>query len=189
MIYCNLSGLMANKKVNISEVSRATGISRTTLTSLYYNYFKGIQNDTLDALCKYFNINTDKLLMFSRYDFQVRLNSINSDNIYAEEKTQEANICIDFDISFGEIKKKVSVAGLLHLYWGPGSVSIEGSVEYYDPADEEEESKNIFLQTAISSLSDGIKSYLSNLIESEIIENYDSEFEGRELDISLRVDL
>ena len=46
MIACNLSVLLAERNLKISQVSKATGISRTTLTSLALNNAKGIQFDT-----------------------------------------------------------------------------------------------------------------------------------------------
>ncbi len=56
MIKSNLSVLMAKRKCrNIVKISADTGISRTTLTSLYYDKSMGIQFETLDKLCKYFD--------------------------------------------------------------------------------------------------------------------------------------
>ena len=56
MIKSNLSVLMAKRKCrNIVKISTDTGISRTTLTSLYYDKSMGIQFETLDKLCKYFD--------------------------------------------------------------------------------------------------------------------------------------
>lgn len=67
MIVSNLNVLMAERGLKISEVSKRTGISRTTLTSLAYNRAKGIQLETLDNLCDFFNIDASKLLI--RYNF------------------------------------------------------------------------------------------------------------------------
>lgn len=67
MIVFNLNVLMAERGLKISEVSKRTGISRTTLTSLAYNRAKGIQLETLDNLCDFFDIDASEL--FVRYDF------------------------------------------------------------------------------------------------------------------------
>jgi DNA-binding Xre family transcriptional regulator/predicted metallopeptidase len=62
LIRCNLSILMAERGLNISDVSKDTGISRTTLTSLFHNQSKGIQFDTLETLCNYLQVSISELL-------------------------------------------------------------------------------------------------------------------------------
>lgn len=57
MINNKLSLLLAKNLKRISHVSKDTGISRTTLTALYYKKSKGITFETLDTLCRYFNCN------------------------------------------------------------------------------------------------------------------------------------
>jgi putative transcriptional regulator len=52
MIKCNLSRLMGDKKQSIQDVHRATGISRTTLTRLYYETNDAIHYETLNKLCR-----------------------------------------------------------------------------------------------------------------------------------------
>lgn len=52
----NLSILMGKKMVNISKVSRDTGISRTTLTNLYYKRNKSISGVVINKLCEYFGV-------------------------------------------------------------------------------------------------------------------------------------
>lgn len=49
--------LLAERGETVSSLSRATGISRPTLYRYYYGVeAKGIQFDTLDALCKHFDM-------------------------------------------------------------------------------------------------------------------------------------
>lgn len=62
MINNRLAILMAERLVKITDVSKATGISRTTLTSLYYKRAKGISFDVLNELCKYFKCDICDLL-------------------------------------------------------------------------------------------------------------------------------
>lgn len=62
MVKCNLRVLMIERYLKISQVAEDTGISRTTLTSLWYNRAKGIQFTTLETLCKYFEIAPDSLI-------------------------------------------------------------------------------------------------------------------------------
>ncbi|MEG1641322.1 MAG: helix-turn-helix transcriptional regulator [Ruthenibacterium sp.] len=64
MIQCNLAVLMAERGLKITKVSLDTGISRTTLTALYYNYSQGIQFDTMDTLCLYFDIPPKDFISF-----------------------------------------------------------------------------------------------------------------------------
>lgn len=59
-----LSGLMGNKLVKISQVSQETGISRTTLTSLYYRRSTAITFEVLDKLCNYFHCSIDDIFEF-----------------------------------------------------------------------------------------------------------------------------
>lgn len=49
--------LLVERGETVSSLSRATGISRPTLYRYYYGEkAKGIQFDTLDALCKHFDM-------------------------------------------------------------------------------------------------------------------------------------
>jgi len=49
----NFSTTLGRKLLKITDVSVATGISRTTLTNLYYRRSKGVQFNTLTKLCDY----------------------------------------------------------------------------------------------------------------------------------------
>lgn len=51
----NFRVILAEKEFTITDVSKATGISRSTLNSLFYKRAKGIQFQTLLALCKFLN--------------------------------------------------------------------------------------------------------------------------------------
>ncbi len=63
MIYCNLNVLLAQRNLKIKDVQKATGISRTILTSLAYGHAKGIQFDTLSTLCEYLQVSPSELLL------------------------------------------------------------------------------------------------------------------------------
>lgn len=54
MLKCNLSRIMGEKRVKISDVCAATGINRGTLTRLYYEKTNRIDLETIDLLCDYF---------------------------------------------------------------------------------------------------------------------------------------
>lgn len=55
--------LLAERGETINSLSRATGISRPTLYRYYYGEeAKGIQFDTLDALCKHFDMSVQDVI-------------------------------------------------------------------------------------------------------------------------------
>lgn len=63
MIRINLSVVMAKKRIySLAPISEATGISRTTLTALYYEKSKGVQFDTIEKVCKYLDIEIGELI-------------------------------------------------------------------------------------------------------------------------------
>lgn len=72
MIKSNLAIIMAEKKIKISELSRKTGISRVTLTSLYYNNSGGIQFDTLNNLCNFLSVKPSDILVYYPFDYKIK---------------------------------------------------------------------------------------------------------------------
>lgn len=62
MIRCHLSRLMGERRVRISEVARATGISRNMLAKLYYDRARRVDLADLAALCQYFSCTIGDLL-------------------------------------------------------------------------------------------------------------------------------
>ncbi|MCT6924098.1 helix-turn-helix transcriptional regulator [Metasolibacillus sp.] len=62
----NFRVILAKKELSITDVSRATGISRTTLNSLFYKRAKGIQFQTLEALCVYLNCDVGELFEITK---------------------------------------------------------------------------------------------------------------------------
>ncbi|WP_249645833.1 MULTISPECIES: helix-turn-helix transcriptional regulator [unclassified Lysinibacillus] len=101
MIKCNLAVLLAERNIKISELSKRTGISRTTLTALNQNQSKGIQFDTFDTLCTYLKISPNDLFIQEtlEYDFtvmditeqQTSPQIVADINIQAEIKYKNAN--------------------------------------------------------------------------------------------------
>lgn len=47
----NLRVILAKKKLKMSDVVNGTGLSRNTIRALFYETAKGIQFQTLEALC------------------------------------------------------------------------------------------------------------------------------------------
>ena len=53
MIENKFSEYLGKRLIKIKDISNSTGISRTTLTSLYYKRSKRVSFETLDKLCGY----------------------------------------------------------------------------------------------------------------------------------------
>lgn len=56
------SEILGAKRINISDVSRKTGISRTTLTNLYYGKGTAISFTVLSRLCDFLNCGIEDIL-------------------------------------------------------------------------------------------------------------------------------
>lgn len=56
-----LRELLAERNLKITQVSKDTGISRTTLTGIFYSEKKGVQIQTMNVLCNYFRITPGEL--------------------------------------------------------------------------------------------------------------------------------
>lgn len=66
MIKCNLSRMMGERKIKISELARQTGLNRNTLTLLYQESAKRIELDTLHKLCEHFDCEVQDLIEYQR---------------------------------------------------------------------------------------------------------------------------
>jgi putative transcriptional regulator len=64
MIRCNLSTLMGRDKLRIAEVSRRTGLNRSTVTSLYKETSTRIELPAIEQLCRLFNCQVGELFEF-----------------------------------------------------------------------------------------------------------------------------
>ena len=59
---CNLSRMLGEKRLKISNVVEDTGINRGTLTRLYHENAQRIELEVLDKLCCYLNCSISDLL-------------------------------------------------------------------------------------------------------------------------------
>lgn len=57
-----LSEVMAQRKIRISDISRQTGLSRTTLTKLYYGNAANVGIGTVVKLCTLLQCDADTVL-------------------------------------------------------------------------------------------------------------------------------
>lgn len=54
--------LLAKKREKVSDVAKATGISKSTLTALYYERTKRPDIKTLQKVCDYLAVTVDEFL-------------------------------------------------------------------------------------------------------------------------------
>lgn len=64
MIKNKLSRILGEKRLKITQLSKETGIFRTTLTAIYYDRSEGISFGVLEKLCKYFNCKIEDLFEY-----------------------------------------------------------------------------------------------------------------------------
>ena len=60
----NVSTLMGKNRLNIQDVFKATGLSRTTISELYHDKVTRVDFGTLNKLCELFECNTQELLEY-----------------------------------------------------------------------------------------------------------------------------
>lgn len=78
MIINNFSEILGRKKLKITTVSKETGITRPTLTSLYYGSSKGISLEVLNKLCGFLDVSPGDLFTFYPVDIaniEIKFNS------------------------------------------------------------------------------------------------------------------
>lgn len=64
MMVNKFSVVLAERLLKITQVSRDTGISRTTLTNLYYRRAEAVSLEVLDKLCKYLGCQAGDIFEF-----------------------------------------------------------------------------------------------------------------------------
>ena len=146
MLLCNLAVLLAERKMRISTVSKETGISRTTLTSLANNHSQGIQLDTLNKLCMYLQCPPEKFFVYLPYDYAVGL-SKQSDGVYT----------LEFTLSFKGKYTKVSMIAYVD-FDEAGGMDIELALFGDDPGEDK------FIKSYIGGLPVVFKKDLENMI-------------------------
>ena len=62
-VHCNLSTLMGRKRYSIQDVHILTGLSRSTVSSLYNDKATRIDFDTLEKLCRLFECSAGELFV------------------------------------------------------------------------------------------------------------------------------
>lgn len=60
----NLSKVLGERLLKVSDVSKGTGIARSTVTAIYYQRSKNIQLETLLKICDYLQIPLSDLIEY-----------------------------------------------------------------------------------------------------------------------------
>lgn len=68
LINNNFSTILGKNLLKISKVSKDTGISRTTLTNLYYKRSKFVTFEVVDKLCSYLDCSVDDLFEYVKVE-------------------------------------------------------------------------------------------------------------------------
>jgi putative transcriptional regulator len=64
MIRCHLSTLMRRDKLRISDVSRRTGLNRSTITAFYNETITRVELPAIEQLCRLFNCQVGDLFEY-----------------------------------------------------------------------------------------------------------------------------
>ena len=65
MIRCHLSRLMGERKMNIADVARETGLNRNTVTLLYKETATRVDLEAVEALCQLFECEVGELFTYT----------------------------------------------------------------------------------------------------------------------------
>lgn len=167
MILSNLSEILGKKKLKIAKVVNDTGISRPTLTTLYYNTSKGINFYTLNVLCSYLEVLPSDLLKFYPIDIK------NIDILYTDYEYKY----IDIDEEHDNSEEKI------------GNANFKGSIQfeqvflpvinfkgYFTHSHGDNYDLNMFYQCTrneyFSLADDAALDYIDGCIYSALIENF-----------------
>lgn len=64
MIECHLSKMMGQRKLKVSDLERATGLHRNSITLLYKETATRVELDTINKLCRYFECSVGDLFEY-----------------------------------------------------------------------------------------------------------------------------
>lgn len=162
MIFCNLSILLAERKLKISKVSSDTGISRTTLTSLSFNHWQGVRLETMDSLCKYLGVSVGDIFKFLPFDIKC----VGCDY---DKNTKSADVI--FECVLNNFKGECHCFAEVNIHDYQKSVNMCVYLDEYDADTQEEERENNALRTIFKSLPVSIINDLKNDIADDLIDS------------------
>lgn len=68
MIRCHLSRMLGERKIRMADLIRETGISRGTVTRLYYEDATRIDFEVAERLCEFLGVGIGELLEYAVND-------------------------------------------------------------------------------------------------------------------------
>ncbi|UFH65054.1 helix-turn-helix transcriptional regulator [Clostridium cadaveris] len=169
MIRCNLSVLLAERNIKITQISNDTGISRTTLTSISNNYAKGLQFDTLNTLCNYLKITPNQLISYIPVDIEVKYVYVNNESLE-----------ITLEITKNLKKTQCQLTGnCFKSFTGNKISSLDIYIELYgeelNDYDEDIIKENSIIVNAFKMLTTPFRSDIENDITGEILSKFDDD--------------
>ena len=114
MIKNRLASLIAERGLNITRVSKETGISRNSITSIAQNDSEMIRLDTINTLCRYFGITHCEFFDYDPIDldFSIFVNNVSYNVVHSEtdpyavdEYFSIMDIDIELFVDMNNIKK------------------------------------------------------------------------------------
>ncbi|HII4525562.1 helix-turn-helix transcriptional regulator [Clostridium perfringens] len=172
MIRCNLAILLAERNLKITKVSKDTGVSRTTLTSLSNNYSQGIQFDTINTLCNYLKVTPEQLISYIPIDIKLTLNSFNKDS------TDLLTVVADLLISEKSKNYLCSMPINCFITYNDTKIDfIEISIELFVEDDKETQNENSIIINSIKMLPITFLNDIENEISHEVFSYLEEEKE------------
>ncbi|MDU7066726.1 MAG: helix-turn-helix transcriptional regulator [Clostridium perfringens] len=170
MIRCNLSILLAERNLKITQVSKDTGISRTTLTSLSNNYSQGIQFDTINTLCNYLKVTPEQLITYVPIDIKIVSSCANTLKKYASLNDNELSLILCFAISDNNKSKycRIPVKCYLNFDSEKNVNSIDIVLNLFT-ANDETQIDNLFFVNSLKKLPVPFFNYLESYIISWLV--------------------
>lgn len=179
MIKCNLPVLLAERGVKITKLSKDTGISRTTLTSLSNNYSQGIQFDTLNKICKYLKINPGELFLYVPFEINFNFQYEDIFTIIVTDGNQKFECDFCWSLEKIESERKNLKGDFLgykkHWEFSIQDLKILDTKDNIERIKEKEKIKNYLKQLPIA---------LYKMLENEILEKINDKI-SREQEMAL----
>ena len=67
-IHCTLSTLLGEKRIKMAELSRMTGVSKTTINAMYHDRVRKIDYGVLERICKVLECKLSDVLEYVEED-------------------------------------------------------------------------------------------------------------------------
>mgnify|MGYP002468299236 FL=1 len=67
-IHCRLSTLLGEKRIKMAELSRMTGVSKTTINAMYHDRVRKIDYGVLERICKVLECKLSDVLEYVEED-------------------------------------------------------------------------------------------------------------------------